>query len=391
MFGMKLKKFTPEKNEMDKIKRSIEFSLVVLILVLGTLGIVFSVKSYPEVFKTKIALENKGNVQPEKAITISFSESMIPESVLSGLKIIPDIKVNYQWQDSNKKLVITPDAYWKLEEIYWIKAEKARNIMFIESDFEIFFETAPYPQVEDFIPAQGEKDVIIDIEDPIKAVFDKPLDNFQVKFTIDPFNELVYQLTSKNTEIEMLSKDNLERGREYSIKAYIKYKKEENYREIYETSFETKPLPPDQWDKDFAIRLEQAKKFTEPQVKEGKYIDINVKSQVMAIFQDGEILDVFLISSGKKGMDTPQGTYQIHNKYPRPWSRMYELYMPYWMAFTGSGLYGIHELPEWPSGYKEGANHLGIPVSHGCVRLGVESAKRVYDWVEIGTPVIIHD
>ncbi|GBE16535.1 hypothetical protein BMS3Abin15_00356 [bacterium BMS3Abin15] len=376
---------------MDRIKRSVEFSLVILILVLGTLGIVFSVKAYPKIFKTKIILESEINVQPEEAIIINFSEPMIPESVVSGLKIIPDIEVNYQWQGSNRKLIITPAIYWSPEETYQLKAEKARNIMFIESDIELSFETMSYPRVENFIPARGEKDVIIDIEDPIKAIFDKPLNDFQVKFAIDPSSELVYQLTSKNTEVEMLSKDSLERGRKYGIKVYIKYKKEENYREIYETFFETKPLPPDQWDKDFTVRLEQAKKFTEPQVKEGKYIDINVKSQVMTIFQDGEILDTFLISSGKRGMDTPQGTYQIHNKHPRPWSKKYGLYMPYWMAFTGSGLYGIHELPEWPSGYKEGTNHLGIPVSHGCVRLGVGPAERIYNWAEIGIPVIIHN
>ncbi len=89
-------------------------------------------------------------------------------------------------------------------------------------------------------------------------------------------------------------------------------------------------------------------------------------------------------------MDTPRGEFKVSNKHPRPWSKQYGLYMPYWMAIMSSGKYGIHELPEWPSGYKEGENHLGTPVSHGCVRLGVGAAKRVYEWAEIGTPIIIH-
>jgi lipoprotein-anchoring transpeptidase ErfK/SrfK len=33
---------------------------------------------------------------------------------------------------------------------------------------------------------------------------------------------------------------------------------------------------------------------------------------------------------------------------------------------------------------------LGIPVSHGCVRLGIGPAKQVYEWTEVGTPVIIY-
>ena len=49
----------------------------------------------------------------------------------------------------------------------------------------------------------------------------------------------------------------------------------------------------------------------------------------------------------------------------------------------------IHGLPEWPNGYKEGAAHIGTPVSHGCIRLGVEAAKIVYDWSDVGTKIII--
>jgi lipoprotein-anchoring transpeptidase ErfK/SrfK len=97
-----------------------------------------------------------------------------------------------------------------------------------------------------------------------------------------------------------------------------------------------------------------------------------------------------MISSGKRGMDTPKGSFQIRNKFPRAWSKKYGLFMPYWMAIVPSGQFGIHELPEWPGGYKEGQNHLGTPVSHGCVRLGVGPAKIVYDWAEIGTAVIVH-
>jgi lipoprotein-anchoring transpeptidase ErfK/SrfK len=89
-------------------------------------------------------------------------------------------------------------------------------------------------------------------------------------------------------------------------------------------------------------------------------------------------------------MNTPKGEFSIQNKTPRAWSNKYKLYMPYWQAITPSGEYGIHELPEWPGGYKEGANHLGTPVSHGCVRLGIGAAERVYAWTEIGTPIIIY-
>jgi len=97
-----------------------------------------------------------------------------------------------------------------------------------------------------------------------------------------------------------------------------------------------------------------------------------------------------MVSTGKRGMETKTGQFKVSNKVPRAWSKKYHLFMPYWMAMVSSGEFGIHELPEWPGGFKEGQNHLGTPVSHGCIRLGVGPAKIVYDWADLGTPVVIH-
>lgn len=121
---------------------------------------------------------------------------------------------------------------------------------------------------------------------------------------------------------------------------------------------------------------------------EGKYIDIDLGQQKLCIIETNNILGCYTVSTGKPSMPTPTGTRFIQSKNPRAWSAKYGLYMPWWMNIGGS--YGIHELPEWPGGYKEGADHLGIPVSHGCVRLGVGPAQTVYNWVDIGTPVYIH-
>lgn len=118
----------------------------------------------------------------------------------------------------------------------------------------------------------------------------------------------------------------------------------------------------------------------------GKKIVIHLSSQTMDMVEHGVVLSTFKISSGKRGMQTPTGTFKVLNKNKRAYSKTYGLYMPYWMAFTTRG-HGIHELPEWPNGYKEGENHLGTPVSHGCVRLGVGSAQTMFEWAEVGTPI----
>ena len=109
----------------------------------------------------------------------------------------------------------------------------------------------------------------------------------------------------------------------------------------------------------------------------------------MQLWENGYRSSSYLVSTGKWDMPTPLGEFKIWQKIPRAYSVTYELYMPWWMSFKPG--YGIHELPEWPSGYKEGVGHLGYRVSHGCVRLGIGPAKSVYDWAPIGTTVVIHN
>lgn len=123
---------------------------------------------------------------------------------------------------------------------------------------------------------------------------------------------------------------------------------------------------------------------------EGKYIEINLADQKMYLINGTQLERSFVVSSGKWSTPTPKGEFKIQGKILRAYSSAYGLYMPYWQNFL-DGEYGIHGLPEWPNGYKEGENHLGIPVSHGCVRLGSGADVEVYNWTESGvTPVYIH-
>ncbi len=116
-------------------------------------------------------------------------------------------------------------------------------------------------------------------------------------------------------------------------------------------------------------------------------LDVGV-NQRLNYFLDDIKIGSFPISAGKASTPTPKGSYHIINKHPQAWSPL-GLWMPYWLGL-GTGRFGIHELPFWPNGYREGQNHLGIPVSNGCVRLGIGPAKFIYHWSEVGTPVYIY-
>jgi lipoprotein-anchoring transpeptidase ErfK/SrfK len=126
-----------------------------------------------------------------------------------------------------------------------------------------------------------------------------------------------------------------------------------------------------------------------------KYINIKIKEQNLYAMENGLAKYVFRTSTGIAGMDTPTGKYKIWNKFPVQYSAPYELYMDNWMAITPDGAYGIHSLPYWlyknGSRVYEGEEHLGTPVSHGCIRTSLENSKTLYDWAEVGMQVIIEN
>lgn len=161
--------------------------------------------------------------------------------------------------------------------------------------------------------------------------------------------------------------------------------------DVLEAKFGTNPnnkdTDGDTFEDGLEITMAYSPTSTQPTRLE-KVIFIKLKTQMLEKRVGGIAIKAFKISSGLPKTPTPVGEFKVLNKNPRAWSSSAKLWMPFWMAFSARG-YGVHELPEWPGGKKEGANHLGHVASHGCVRLGIGSAKEMYDWASIGTRVII--
>jgi len=123
-----------------------------------------------------------------------------------------------------------------------------------------------------------------------------------------------------------------------------------------------------------------------------RYVIVSLADQKMEAYDNGQRVFEAIVSTGRPGRDTPRGVFNIVNKHPRAYSKVAALWMPYWMAFHHDGEYwlGFHELPEWGNGVKEGEEHLGLPFSGGCIRLGVGPAQQLYDWAEPGDTILIY-
>ncbi len=125
-------------------------------------------------------------------------------------------------------------------------------------------------------------------------------------------------------------------------------------------------------------------------------IHIDLSDQKATLIQNGSIIAKYPVSSGAWETPTPKGKFQVYRKQELRISNLDVPYrMPYYMAFTPTESHGLHALPylgniATNSDYwHEALDHIGRPVSHGCVRFLPEDAEAVFEWAEVGTPVII--
>ena len=106
------------------------------------------------------------------------------------------------------------------------------------------------------------------------------------------------------------------------------------------------------------------------------YVDL--AGQRATVYRNGVRIGVSTISSGKPGNSTPTGVFTILQKNKDHRSSTYDnAPMPYMQRLTWKGV-AMHA-----------GNLPGYPASHGCVRLPLEFAKRLFDITGMGGTVVI--
>lgn len=128
-----------------------------------------------------------------------------------------------------------------------------------------------------------------------------------------------------------------------------------------------------------------------PKSAKGKIVYISLTKQHMWAYDTGRQVYSFVISSGLPDRPTKPGTFRVLSKIPTAWSNIWQLSMPWWMGiyYAGRVENGIHALPINKRGIKLWAGLLGRPASFGCIILNTKDAKTLFDWVDLGTMVII--
>jgi N-acetylmuramoyl-L-alanine amidase len=106
---------------------------------------------------------------------------------------------------------------------------------------------------------------------------------------------------------------------------------------------------------------------------EGSHVEVSKERQVLFVVRDGRVMLVVPVSTGAAG-NTPVGLWHVYSKVPG-----YNAKAMYYSSFFvgGFAIHGYHSVPYYPA-------------SHGCVRIPIWIATRVYSLVGYGTPVYIY-
>ena len=120
------------------------------------------------------------------------------------------------------------------------------------------------------------------------------------------------------------------------------------------------------------------------------YIEINITRQHLWFYKDGKLIAQGSVVTGNpaKGYDTVTGTYFI--EYKEKDSVLsgpgYDAKVKYWMPFFGN--MGLHDA-SWRSAF--GGEIYKRNGTHGCVNAPRYLAKRIFESIEEGVPVIIYE
>lgn len=119
----------------------------------------------------------------------------------------------------------------------------------------------------------------------------------------------------------------------------------------------------------------------------GKLLEVDVTTKRMYAYQNGQLVNTFLVSAGKPSTPTPLGEFHIWDKiavqtmtgpgYVQPnvpWINYFD--------HSGDAVHGVYWRPASVFG--------NINTSHGCVGIPVSQAEWVYDWAPVGTTIIIY-
>ncbi len=125
-----------------------------------------------------------------------------------------------------------------------------------------------------------------------------------------------------------------------------------------------------------------------------KRMVVDISEQRLWVYENGELVRNFVISTGIDRSPTQPGVFQIQTHENPAYASAWDLWMPHFMgiyeAWPGF-MNGFHGLPTLSSGVTLWRDILGSPASYGCIILDLPDGEWLYNWAEEGVVVEIRE
>lgn len=121
--------------------------------------------------------------------------------------------------------------------------------------------------------------------------------------------------------------------------------------------------------------------------EQATFIEVDLSQMIARVYTKGVVtVEVPVKTKGREGSwwETPAGLYKIQTKEKSHYSSMGHVTQPWSMQFQGN--FFIHGWPKYDDGKPVSSTFSG-----GCVRLTDEDAKKIYDAVTVGTPILVYE
>lgn len=150
-------------------------------------------------------------------------------------------------------------------------------------------------------------------------------------------------------------------------------------------------IAPGEWVNSLKARAMEVRPHPPEGVDRGRWIEIDLLQQILAVYEDGKLLFATLIASGLEPFYTQPGLFQIYEK--KPLETMQGAF-----EADRSDFYYLQDVP-WTMYFDQArALHaaywrtfFGYPQSHGCVNLSPGDAQWLFQWADEGDYVWVHD
>jgi len=118
-----------------------------------------------------------------------------------------------------------------------------------------------------------------------------------------------------------------------------------------------------------------------------KFVLVDLRAMTLTLYgENGTSTEFKVLTKGRDGSwwETPSGNYSVVTKETNHFSSVGKVWQPWSIQFYGN--FFIHGWPYYPGGSPVPQGYSG-----GCIRLGTDDAKKVFDFAERGTPVLVLD